>query len=43
MAGGIAQACYRTIPDYIIKEVKDSLDREMLKIVEQFNIKYSLL
>jgi hypothetical protein len=30
------------IPDYIIKEVKDRLDKEMLKIVEQFNAMYSL-
>jgi ADP-ribosylglycohydrolase len=43
MAGGIAQAYYRAIPDYIIKEVKNRLDRELLKVVEQFNIDYSLL
>jgi ADP-ribosylglycohydrolase len=43
MAGGIAQAYYRAIPDYIIKEVKDRLDRELLKVVEQFNTNYSLL
>jgi ADP-ribosylglycohydrolase len=42
MAGGIAQAYYRTIPDYISKEVKNRLDRELLKVVEQFNTKYSL-
>jgi ADP-ribosylglycohydrolase len=43
MTGGIAQAYYRAIPDYIIKEVKDRLDRELLKVVEQFNTNYSLL
>lgn len=43
MAGGIAQAYYRTIPDYIIREVRNRLDEDLLKVVEQFNIKYSLL
>ena len=42
MAGGIAQAYYGTIPDYIVKEVKNRLDKELLKVVEQFNIRYSL-
>jgi ADP-ribosylglycohydrolase len=42
MAGGIAQAYYRTIPDYIIKEVQNRLDLELLKVVEQFNTKYSI-
>jgi ADP-ribosylglycohydrolase len=40
MTGGIAQAYYKTIPDYIIKEVKNRLDHELLKVVEQFNTKY---
>ncbi len=43
MAGGIAQAYYKTVPDYIIKEVKNRLDHELLKVVEQFHIKYCLL
>jgi ADP-ribosylglycohydrolase len=43
MAGGIAQAYYRTIPDYIVKEVNNRLDEDLLKIVEQFGTKYSLL
>ncbi len=43
MAGGIAQAYYRTIPDYIITEVKNRLAPELLKVVEQFNTKYCLL
>jgi ADP-ribosylglycohydrolase len=43
MTGGIAQAYYRTIPDYIIKEVENRLDPELLKVVEQFNTKYYLL
>lgn len=43
MTGGIAQAYYKTIPDYIIKEARNRLDSELLKVVEQFNIKYCLL
>ena len=42
MTGGVAQAYYRTIPDYIIKEAKNRLDPELLKVVEQFNIRYCL-
>lgn len=34
MAGGIAQTYYRTIPDYIVKEAKNRLDKELLKVVE---------
>jgi len=40
MAGGIAQAYYKTVPDYIIREVKNRLDPELLKVVEEFNTKY---
>jgi ADP-ribosylglycohydrolase len=42
MAGGIAHAYYNTIPDYIIKEVENRLDSDLLKVVEQFNTKYSI-
>ena len=42
MAGGIAQAYYKIIPDYIIKEVKHRLDSELLKVVEEFSSKYML-
>ncbi len=42
MAGGIAQAYYQRIPDYIIKEVKNRLDPELLKVIEQFNMRYCL-
>jgi ADP-ribosylglycohydrolase len=37
MAGGIAEAYYKTIPDYIVKEVRNRLDPELLKVVEQFS------
>ncbi|MFC1938608.1 ADP-ribosylglycohydrolase family protein [Chloroflexota bacterium] len=40
MTGGIAQAYYKTIPDYIIKEVRNRLDSELLKVVEEFNSRY---
>jgi ADP-ribosylglycohydrolase len=42
IAGGIAQAYYKTIPEYIVKEAKNRLDKELLKVVEQFNTKYCL-
>lgn len=43
MTGGIAQAYYQTIPAYIIEEVKNRLDTELLKVVEQFNARHCLL
>jgi ADP-ribosylglycohydrolase len=42
MTGGIAQAYYETIPDYIITEVENRLDPDLLKVVRQFNTKYRL-
>ena len=42
MTGGIAQAYYKVVPDYIIKEAKNRLDPELLKVVEQFIAKYCL-
>jgi ADP-ribosylglycohydrolase len=42
MTGGIAQAHYQKIPAYIIKEVKNRLDTELLKVIEQFNMRYCL-
>ena len=42
MTGGIAQAYYKTIPDYIIKEVKNRLDSELMKVVEEFSSRYCL-
>jgi ADP-ribosylglycohydrolase len=43
MAGGIAQAYYETIPDYIIEEVKNRLDPDLWEVVGQFITKYRLL
>ncbi len=42
MTGGIAQAYYQQIPAYIIKEVRNRLDSELLKVAEQFNSRYCL-
>ena len=43
IAGGIAQAYYKEIPDYIIKEVKEILDPDLLNIVDLFNERYRLI
>ena len=42
MSGGIAQAYYGTIADYIIKEVRQILDQDLLAIVDEFNNRYGL-
>jgi ADP-ribosylglycohydrolase len=40
MAGGIAQAFYKVIPGYIIKETRKRLDSELLKVVDEFEEKF---
>ncbi len=42
MAGGIAQAYYKQVPEYIIKEVRRILDTKLLNIIDSFNERYSL-
>ncbi|MDD5700700.1 MAG: ADP-ribosylglycohydrolase family protein [Dehalococcoidales bacterium] len=42
IAGGIAQAYYKQIPEYILKETRGILDPELLQIVDEFNMKYSI-
>lgn len=42
MAGGIAQAYYKKIPNYIISEVRQILDEDLLVIVDEFNNCYGL-
>lgn len=42
MAGAIAQAYYRTVPDYIVNEVKGRLDSDLLKVVQEFDLMYAL-
>ena len=43
IAGGIAQAYYRQIPGYILKETRKILDPELSQIVDEFNAKYSIV
>ena len=40
MAGGIAQAYYKDIPGWIIKEVYFRLDKKLIKVINQFNQSY---
>lgn len=42
MAGGIAQAYYGRIADYIVGEVRQILDEDLLAIVDEFNNRYGL-
>jgi ADP-ribosyl-[dinitrogen reductase] hydrolase len=40
ITGGIADAFYNAIPEYIISEVKNRLPEEFLKIIDEFESKY---
>lgn len=40
IAGGIAQAYYKKVPDYIVSESRKRLTPELLKIVDLFHVKY---
>jgi ADP-ribosylglycohydrolase len=42
IAGGIAQAFYKEIPDHIISQVRKRLPEEFLLIIDSFNEKYGL-
>ena len=42
IAGGIAQAYYKSIPEYIVNKVRKILDSELLKIIDQFTERYIL-
>jgi len=42
MAGGIAQAYYREIPEKIVRKVRELLDDELLAIVDEFNEQYGI-
>ncbi len=42
ITGGIAQAYYKYIPDYILQEVRQLLAPEILDIVDEFNQKFGL-
>ena len=38
ITGGIAEAYYQTIPDYIVEKIQNILPNELIKIVEDFSI-----
>ena len=40
IAGGIAQAFYKQIPEYILEETRQILEPELLQIVDEFNMRY---
>lgn len=40
IAGGIAQAYYKEIPDYIVSPVREKLTGDLMEIVAQFNDKF---
>jgi ADP-ribosyl-[dinitrogen reductase] hydrolase len=42
IAGGIAQAFYKEIPEEIIIEAKAKLPEEFIEIIEKFNSKYTI-
>jgi ADP-ribosylglycohydrolase len=42
IAGGIAQAFYKTMPEYIIQKTRQILTKELLDILDEFVAKYPL-
>jgi len=40
IAGGIAQAFYKKIPAAIVSRVKEKLPRDLLTVVDRFNVTY---
>ena len=40
ITGGIAEAFYKTIPDHIINNVHKILPKEIIKLIEEFSMKY---
>jgi len=42
MAGGIAQAYYKKVSDYIVSKVRQILDEDLLAVVDKFNERYGL-
>jgi ADP-ribosylglycohydrolase len=42
IAGGIAQAHYKTIEEHIIKKARALMDARLLKVVDAFNARYQL-
>jgi len=42
MTGGIAEAYYREIPEYIVRKVRTILDSSLLAVVDEFNERFGL-
>jgi len=42
IAGGIAQAYYKTVPSEIVSNVRKRFPEEFLSIIDEFNKKYGL-
>lgn len=42
IAGGIAQAYYKVLPEYIVQKVKDTLPFALWDVVDAFNYKYNI-
>jgi ADP-ribosylglycohydrolase len=42
MTGGIAQAYYKVIPDYIVEKVRSLLEEEFIEIIDEFNLRFSI-
>ncbi len=42
MAGGIAQAYYEYIPDYIVEKVRNILNTDLLAVLDEFNKRYTV-
>jgi len=42
MAGGIAEAYYRFIPEYIVQNVQKFLDPDLLRVINQFQHRFML-
>ena len=40
IAGGIAEAYYKVIPDYIVNTVREKLDRKLLDILDSFYLRF---
>lgn len=40
ITGGIAQAYYKEIPEYILREIRKRLDMDLLRVVDEFQNKY---
>jgi len=40
ITGGIAEAYYQTVPDYIVENILKILPKELIKIIEEFSQKY---